>query len=115
MSQENPFLEEPSTESHSWEDLGHKLTDKRLRSWTTEIKAPHAMTTFDTAQGLITAEFAGTGLETDVAKWREYFRDNMIAKDRGRAGELERIASAAAQREQERSAFREKLLGSLER
>jgi hypothetical protein len=73
------------------------------------------MTVLDTAQSLIDDEFRGTGLERDVKSLRTWLRDNLIAQDGERAHELERIASAAAQREQERSAFREKLLGSLER
>ena len=114
---DSPYLESGQQEyAHDYAELGHKLTDKKLREWTTEIRNPTAMSTLDTAvMGLIKEEFSGTGFDKDMEKWRDWLRDNMIAKDRGRAGELERIASAAAQREQERNAFREKLLGSLER
>ena len=117
MSQENPFLTEAQPEgSHDYAELGHKLTDKKLREWTTRIRNPAAMSTLDTVVlGLIAEEFKGTGFDKDMSKWRDWNRDNLIAQDGERAHELERIASAAAQRDQERKAFREKLLGSLER
>ena len=119
MSQDNQFLEEAGPEyQHDYAELGHKLTDKKLREWTTRIRNPPAMSTLDTVvMGLVKDEFVGTGFDKDFVKWRDWMRDNMIAADadHNRASQLERIAAAAAQREQERNAFREKLLGSLER
>ena len=119
MSEEaaqSPFLEEvPGSESHDYAELGHKLTDKKLRDWTTKVKNPLAMTVMDTAQPFMDDEFGGTGLDKDFKSFRGFLRDNSIADQGWRATQLENVASAAAQKEQERKQFREKLLGSLER
>jgi hypothetical protein len=118
QQQDNPWLSSGGgeAESHSYEELAHKLYSKAHKEWSTEITSPDAMSTLDAAVlGIIKTEFQGTGLFEDLKGWRDWKRVNWIAKDRKRAGETERIASAAAQRENERKAFREKLLGSLER
>ena len=117
MSEPSPYLEEvQDSAERTYSELGHKLTDKSLKEWTTRIRNAAAYSTLDTVvMGLIKEEFKGTGFEKDMEKWRDWDRVNLIAEGGERAHELERIASAAAQREQERSAFREKLLGSLER
>ena len=115
LDDELPSVSDNSS-SRSYEELAHKLYDKKLKEYSTEIKSPDAMSTLDSAVlGLIKEEFAGTGLDSDMKSWVDWKRVNWIAKDRARAHETENIASAAAQREQERTAFREKLLGSLER
>jgi hypothetical protein len=102
--------------NRTFEELAHFLYSKKHQPLHTEITSPDAMTTLDTAVlGLVRDEFAGTGLEKDLKLWTDWKRVNWIAKDRKRAVETTQIASAAAQREQEKSAFREKLLGSLER
>ena len=113
----NPWLESTQgEEGHSFEEFAHKLYSKEHKEWSTEIKSPDAMSTLDTAVlGLIKDEFAGTGLDKDMKSWVNWKRINWIAFDRKRAHETENIASAAAAREQERTAFRQKLLGSLER
>ena len=117
MSADNPMLVTGGDgEGRSYEELAHKLFDKKLKEWSTEIRNPDAMATLDAAMmGLIKDEFAGTGLEKDMKNFVDMKRINWIAKDRKRAGETERIASAAAQRESERREWREKLMGSLER
>ena len=103
-------------ERRDFAELGHKLTDKKLREWTTRIRNPSAMSTLDTVvTGLIMDEFKGTGFDKDFQKWRDWARDNYIAEGGERSKELVTIASAAAQKEQDRVAFREKLLGSLDR
>jgi hypothetical protein len=116
-AQENPWFASPEGgESKSYEELAHKLYSKAHVQWSTEIKNPDSMSTLDAAvMGIIKEEFAGTGLFEDMKYFLLQKRVNWIAKDRKRAGETERIASAAAQRDQERKAFRDKLLGSLER
>ena len=100
----------------------HNVPAKGQRKWRGMLLVPWvippAMSTLDTiVLGLVKDEFEGTGFEKDFSKWRDWMRDNMIAADmeHNRASQLERIASAAAQKEQERKAFRERLLGSLER
>ena len=118
MSEETgPFLEEVPQSSHDYAELGHKLTDKKnLRDIITKVNNPPGMSTMDVVVlGLIKDEFAGTGFDKDFEKWRVWLRDNNMADDGWRAKQLENVASAAAQKEQERKQFRDKLLGSLER
>lgn len=116
-AQENPWLTQPEGgESKSYEELAHKLYSKPHLMWSTEIISPDAMSTLDAGvMGILKEEFAGTGLFEDMKYWTQQKRVNWIAYKRKRAGETERIASAAAQKENERRAFRDKLLGSLER
>ena len=117
MSEETgPFLEEVPQSSHDYAELGHKLTDKKLREIITTINNAEGMSTLDVVVlGLIHDEFQGTGFDKDFDKWRVWLRDNRMAQDGWRAKQLENVASAAAQKEQERKQFRDKLLGSLER
>ena len=104
------------SEEKSWQELGHRLFDKKFADWSTEVKNPDAMATLDTAMlGYIKDEFEGTGLEKDIQTFVNRKSIRWIAKDRARAKETETIASAAARSEEAKSTFREKLLGSLER
>lgn len=100
----------------SYEEFAHGMWKKSLAEFSTEVKNPDAMTTLDTAMlGLIQDEFKGTGLDVDVKNFIKRKDIRWIAKDRARAHEVENIASAAAQKEEAKAQFREKLLGSLDR
>ena len=114
---DNPDLTpDQNYSTHDYAELGHKLMSKSHREWLTKIRNPPAMATLDTVVlGLVKDEFKGTGFDKDMLKWRDWVRDNNMADDGWRAKQIENVASAAAQKESERKAFRDKLLGSLDR
>ena len=120
MSNQEPLDDLPTTNTgdseRSWQDFAHFLYSEKHKKFHTEIKSPDAMSVLDTATvGYIKSDFAGTGLEKDVEKFVDYKRTNWVANGRARAKETENIASAAAQKEEAKAAFRERLLGSLDR
>ncbi len=103
-------------EHKTYEEFAHGMWDKKKAELSTEVKNPEALTTLDTAMiGLIADEFKGTGLDKDLKTFIARKDIRWIAKDRKRETGVIAIASAAAQKEEAKAAFREKLLGSLDR
>lgn len=98
MSTIDDELDEANQEQGSRDsNIGHRLYSKEHLDYHTEITSPDAMSAADmVVLGIVEDEFEGTGFDKDFKVFLKRKRINYVANRRGRAGETERIAEAAA-------------------
>lgn len=111
ISQDQNGLQGSSSIQDSWvERFASKLYSKEHLEYHTEIISPDAMTFLDSTANYMEKAICpevGTFIRTN----NERYRINMVAFQRKRAGETERIAKGKVDEEKEAKKAREVMLG----
>lgn len=93
-----------------WMEFAHKLYSKEHLEYHTEIINPDAMTMLDTS-AKYWAHAISKGVGLLVKEDNKDYRQNMVAYQRKRAGETERVAKGKVEEEKESKKMRDVMTG----